>query len=70
MVVLPPQADSPVTLAGTGALLWDALATPRTEADLAVDLAAPFAADPVVVATDLRTTLELLLELGALEEQP
>jgi hypothetical protein len=67
VVVLPERSAEPLTLAGTGAQLWEALATPQRPEDLAGTLAAAFAADPEVVAHDLDPVLGRLVAAGALE---
>jgi hypothetical protein len=70
VVLLAPGAREPLTLAGTGRVLWAALDRPLTLEELAGDLAAAFAADPAQVRADIRATLADLVRIGALEELP
>jgi hypothetical protein len=67
VVVLPEQTDDPVTLAGSGALLWELLAQPRTLPDVAEELAGLYGAPVDVVASDLEPVVERLVSIGALE---
>jgi hypothetical protein len=69
-VVLAVPGREPLTLAGTGRALWDALAEPVTPADLVAGLADAFGADPEVVAADIEPVLAELGRVGALEELP
>ncbi|HEY7439312.1 MAG TPA: PqqD family protein [Acidimicrobiia bacterium] len=65
IVLFPPRGDDPLTLAGTGAAVWDALATPASESELVDRLGRQFAADTDRVRTDVKPLLEQLVDLGA-----
>jgi len=67
VVVLPEHADDPVTLAGSGALLWELLARPRPLPDVVDELAGLYGADVEVVERDLEPVVERLVAIGALE---
>jgi hypothetical protein len=69
IVLFPPRGDEPLTLSGTGAAVWDALATPSTESELVNRLGERFAVDPNRVRADVTPLLTRLTELGALEER-
>ena len=69
-MVLGAAADTPVTLAGTGALLWDLLAEARSVAAIAAELATMYGADRSVVMADIAPVVELLLAAGACETAP
>jgi hypothetical protein len=68
VVLLPTGAREPLTLAGTGRALWDALAAPIAPAALATRLSNEFAAPREQVASDIAPVLDELLRCGALEE--
>jgi hypothetical protein len=68
VVVLGTSTSEPVTLAGTGVAIWDALARPRRRAELVELLAGHFAADADDVARDVAPVLDALLADGALAE--
>jgi hypothetical protein len=67
IVLFPPHADEPVTLSGTGAAVWEALATPASESELVDCLGRQFGADADRVRADVIPLLGQLTELGALE---
>lgn len=67
VVVLGPASYEPVTLAGTGVAIWDALARPRRRVELVELLATRFAADAEDVARDIAPVLDALVADGALE---
>ena len=67
VLLLPAGSPEPLTLAGTGADLWDLLATPASTTELVAELAGRYAADPAVVAADLTPVLAELETLGAIE---
>ncbi len=69
-LVLPPAADDPLTLAGTGAVLWDLLVEPTSTDDLVAALAARYRAAPSTVAADLGPVLAQLEAIGAIEAVP
>jgi hypothetical protein len=70
VVVLGTRRSDPLTLAGTGVAIWDALAEPRSRPELARELAARFAADPARVASDVEPVLDELVASGVLEVRP
>ena len=49
-LLLPPSVDDPLTLAGTGAGIWDLLAVPTSTEDLVDAMAARYRALPSTVA--------------------
>jgi hypothetical protein len=67
VVVLGTRRTDPVTLAGSGVAIWDALAQPRTRDELADLLAVEFATDRDLVAADIGPVLDDLVAGGALE---
>lgn len=67
VLLLPAGAAEPVTLPGTGALVWDLLEVPATLDDLVAALTGVFAADPAVVSRDVGALLTRLDSLGAIE---
>ena len=67
VVVLGTAGHEPVTLAGTGVAVWDALDAPIGRRALVELLARRFAADPVRVARDVEPVLDGLLAEGVLE---
>ena len=66
-VVLPPRLDEPVRLAGSAALLWDALEEPTTATDLTELLARACGEEPDRVRPDIDRVLEELNAVGAAE---
>lgn len=69
-LVLSPGVDEPLTLAGTGADLWDLLAQPTSTDDLVAALATRYGAEPSVVAVDVVPVLAELEAIGAIEKAP
>jgi hypothetical protein len=67
VVLLPIDADDPITIAGTGVDVWELLDTWRTVDALADLLAARYDSDPLVVATDVSALVEQLHDRAALE---
>jgi hypothetical protein len=67
VLVLPVGADQPVTLAGTGAALWELLAEPRTVPQLAAVLSEAYAAPHATVEADVRPVVAELARLHAVE---
>ena len=65
--MLSPAVDDPLTLAGTGAGLWDLLAEPTSTDDLVDALAARYGAEPSTVEVDLVPVLAELEAIGAIE---
>ena len=69
-LVLSPGVDEPLTLARTGADLWDLLAEPTPIDDLVAALAARYGAEPSVVTADVVPVLAELEAIGAIEALP
>ena len=67
VVLLPPSLQEPVRLAGSAALLWDALEEPTTAADMTELLARACGEDPDRVRADIDDVLEELNAIGAAE---
>jgi hypothetical protein len=67
VVVLGTRRADPLTLAGTGVAVWEALAQPLRVHELVDRLAARFGAPTSVVADDLAPVLDGLLADGVLE---
>ena len=67
VLVLPPAADEPLTLAGTGAALWDLLEAPASTDELVVALADRYGVEPATVEVDLVPALAELEMLGVIE---
>ena len=65
VILLPIDADEPVTLPGTGASVWDLLDEPATVDQLVVVLAEAYDADPATVEHDVRALLGELEGLSA-----
>jgi len=65
VVLLPPGASDPLTLAGTGAILWELLEEPTSMGELVAALVARFDTDPDVVEADLLPVLDELVAIGA-----
>lgn len=70
VVILPPGADDPQTLTGTGPAVWNALARPQDRAELAAALGREFGADTARVRADLDPLLDELVRIGAVVEVP
>jgi hypothetical protein len=64
-VMLDPESDRYLRLNETGGMLWEALAEPRTIAELSAHLADQAGIDPERAATDATTFVRGLLEAGA-----
>ena len=65
VILLPADAEDPVTLPGTGASVWDLLEEPASVAELVTVLAEAYDEDPAVVDHDVRALLAELESLGA-----
>ena len=70
LVLMPPGADEPVTVAGSGSAVWNLLDRPRDLEELVSDLVERFDADPTTVRADLGPLLDHLVTLGALDDLP
>jgi hypothetical protein len=67
VVLLPPDADDPVALPGTGAAVWDLLAEPVTLPDLVATLTDAYGGDPATIEHDVVALLDRLETLGAVD---
>jgi hypothetical protein len=67
VLVLPPGMRDPVTLSGTGPVVWDAIEDVIPLDELTRALSAEFGADPDVVRADLGILLDRLVGLGVVE---
>lgn len=70
VVVLGRHDDAPITLAGTGVAVWDALADPCSIHDLMSRLASTFAVDPARIRADVEPMVEDLVSRGILVRSP
>ena len=65
VVLYHRDTGSGVVLNPTGSMIWDALATPRSAADLADNLASRYPGiGPEKISADVNTYVEALLENG------
>jgi hypothetical protein len=64
-VMLDPEDDRYLRLNETGGILWEALAEPRTIAELSAHLADQAGIDPERASTDATAFVRGLLEAGA-----
>jgi hypothetical protein len=64
-VVLAPGAPEPSTLTGSGSVVWDVLARPRTRPELALETASRCGVDVEQIAADLDRLVDALIDLGA-----
>lgn len=69
-MVLPLDADQPFLLMGSGAVLWELLATPVTTDEAARALAAQFGITPELAEADIAPCLRQLCDLGAVRGAP
>jgi len=67
VILLAANADEPLTLPDTGAIVWDLLEEPATFDELVTTLADVYNTDATTIATDITPLLEELAALGALE---
>lgn len=70
VLLLPPAAERPVELAGTGVLVWELLARPRSEEDLAAVLGDRYGLAPSAIVKDIRPALRALEQSGAIRSEP
>jgi len=70
VVVLGTQHVDPVTLAGSGVVIWDVLERPHRRGELLDALASRFGADPGEIARDVDPVLDELLAAGVLAVAP
>jgi hypothetical protein len=66
-VVLLAPTGTELTLAGTGAELWDELSQPTSTATLVAGLVAAHGADPLTVEADISPVLARLEQAGMIE---
>jgi len=67
VMLLPVPEGELISLSGTGVVLWDLLAAPASEQDLASTLAQVFGEAPERVAADIRPVLDDLVERRLIE---
>ena len=67
VVILPDGAAEPVSLAGTGAMVWDLLAEPASLSELVATFTEVYPDDPGTIARDVASLLESLESLDAIE---
>ena len=67
VVVLGRHGEVPVTLAGTGVAVWEALARPCRLDELVARLAERFAVDPETIRADVAPAVDHLVSVGILE---
>ena len=65
VILLPVGVDEPLTLPGTGAIVWDLLEEPASLVELIATLAEAYGEDPAVVEHDVTNLLAELETLGA-----
>jgi hypothetical protein len=65
IVLLAPNADVPVSLDGSGPLVWELLADPVDPEEVGVLLAEASGDDPAVVVDGMRAVIDELVRLGA-----
>jgi hypothetical protein len=63
-VVLGPNAVDPIQLEAMTSLVWEVLATPRTDAELVAEVAARIESDPDELATVVASHRDALVEAG------
>ena len=68
-IVLSADAEDPVTLAGTGAAVWDLLAEPAALAELVGTLVEVYGGDSATIERDVAGLLEQLRVLHAVEAE-
>jgi hypothetical protein len=70
VVLLPPGAERAACLSGTGAAVWDELASSCDLGDLSRRLGERYGADPAQVREDVRRLVDELAGLGAIRSEP
>jgi len=70
VVVLAPGGDEPVTITGSGGVVWGLLDRPRTIEELVSELSQRYPTDPATIRADVVELLAQLASKGALEELP
>ncbi len=69
-VLLGPDSDTYYGLEGTAAAVWEALATPRSLADLSTALAEEYDADARTIETDVTPFLTEMIASGFIVMAP
>ena len=67
VVILPDGAGEPVSLPGTGAMVWELLAEPASLSELVTTFTEVYPDDPGTIARDVAVLLESLESLDAIE---
>ena len=67
VIVFPVGTDDPVTIGGSGAVVWDLLAEPATLDELVATLAEVYEGDAASIASDVADLLSQLEALGAIQ---
>ena len=67
VLVLGRDGVLPVTLAGSGELLWNVLAVPHTESEVVDALALEYRGARATIAADIGPVLQQLIELAVIE---
>ena len=70
VLVLPPRAEHPFVISGSGAALWAAFAQPRSVRDIVTELAQHYAAEPALIKGDVESVIEELVARGGLDRAP
>jgi hypothetical protein len=65
VILFPVGAEEPVTMPGTGAVVWDLLEEPATLAELVDTLADVYGEDAATIEHDVAALLEQLRALAA-----
>ena len=68
IVLAPAGRDDFEVLQGTGAVVWELLEDPSTEAELLSALAEIYSIAEVQIATDVGALLATLVDMGAVEQ--
>jgi hypothetical protein len=66
-VVLPPARDEPITVTGSGPLVWELLERPRALDELVGEVAARFPSAPSTLAEDVAALVAELSRQGVVE---
>ena len=68
IVLAPAGRDDFEVLQGSGAVVWELLEDPSTEAELLSSLAEIYSISEVQIATEVSALLATLMEMGAVEQ--
>lgn len=69
-VLLGPDSDTYYGLEGTAAVVWEALETPRSLAQLSITLAEEYDADAATIETDVTPFLTEMIASGFITMSP